>query len=77
MNPANRAYAKSLIMKGLESSDYSSSSSSDDNDVVILPRKPSIQFEDYQDDDVTFVGIKKQSAVQRLLENWDKLYKSN
>lgn len=77
MDPKNRLYAKKLIMKGLESSDYSSSSSSEDNDVVILPRKPSIHFEEYQDDDeVTFVGVKSQTPIQRLLANWDHLYNS-
>ena len=75
----NKIYAKSVIMKGLESSDYSSSES-DVEIISVLPRKPSIQFEDYaSDDEVKFVGVNKtsMSPVRMLLLNWDKLYPQN
>ena len=84
MDEKRRMFAKSVIMKGLES-EYSSYDSETEEDVQILsvnsrntqiPRHPSIQFEDYtSEDDVQFVGIKSsQSPIHILLSNWDSLY---
>ena len=81
MDAKRRIYAKSVIMKGLES-EYSSYESETEDEVQFLsrntpiPRNPSIQFEDYtSEDDVQFVGIKsQQSPIHILLSNWDNLY---
>ena len=75
MDEKRRMYAKSVIMKGLESSDYSSYESEAEDMNFPIPRHPSIQFEDYtSEDDVQFTGIKKVSPIHMLLTNWNQLY---
>ena len=74
MSEKRRQYAKSVIMKGLES-DYSSYNS-DVEEIYPIPRTPSIQFEDYNsEDEVQFIGIRStQRPVHLLLQSWDQLY---
>ena len=75
MDERRRMFAKSVIMKGLES-DYSSYESETEELNYPIPRGPSIHFEDYtSEDDVHFMGIKNQhSPIHKVLTNWDQLY---